>query len=137
MIPYVSPCEASRFIEKILMSSDPERIAWEKLITSDREAVLGKAMIAIEAANPRYAEKDIPEAFKVALSLEAAATACRLGDPEAVQRADLQKQGVTAFSIGKLSESYGKGRKSHTAGLLSEDAYRLLRPYLGGGAPIG
>ena len=49
------------------------------------------------------------------------------------QRTELQRQGVTSFSLGNLSESYsaGSGR-----GLLSQDAKELLRPWLGGAVHI-
>lgn len=44
------------------------------------------------------------------------------------KRRRMQKEGVSSFSLGGLSESYAQGVSS--AQLLSFEAYELLRPYM-------
>jgi len=53
------------------------------------------------------------------------------------KRLALQKQGVTAFSLGNLSETYGgTGINSSTKPLLSVEALALMRPYREGAVTI-
>lgn len=56
------------------------------------------------------------------------------GGSKANQRAELQAQGVKAFSIGKLSETFKTGVIAER--LLSLEAKQLLQRYLSGGAVI-
>ena len=52
------------------------------------------------------------------------------------QRQELQSQGVESFSIGDLSESYGKGVGEKPAPLLCSKVKALATPYLDGGYDI-
>lgn len=52
------------------------------------------------------------------------------------QRQELQSQGVESFSIGDLSESYGKGVGEKPAPLLCSKVKALVAPYLDGGYDI-
>lgn len=72
-------------------------------------------------------ESTVPQAVKEACFEEALAL-LKYGDSERVR---LQDEGVTAISIGKLSESYGARR-----GKLSSAALDLMRPFLLRGAPV-
>lgn len=77
-----------------------------------------------------YDPKTVPDAVKYAqceIALELAQ-----GTTSASERADLQRQGVKSFSLGKLSESYTGNANS----LLSAEAKDLLKPYIGGGYRI-
>ena len=49
------------------------------------------------------------------------------------KREKLQRQGVTSFSMSKLSESYKVGSARRLKGLKSEAAYDLLKCYIAGG----
>ena len=62
------------------------------------------------------------------------AMALLAGGSTANQRAELQAQGVKAFSIGKLSETFKTGISGER--LLSLEAKQLLQRYLSGGAVI-
>lgn len=77
-------------------------------------------------------QQDVPQAVKDATCEEA--ISILKGAQEAAKRADLQRQGVTSFSLGSLSESYSGG--SQGIRLMSAEAHDLLAPYLGGGRPI-
>lgn len=57
-----------------------------------------------------------------------------VGATGAPKRLELQQQGVTSFSLGKLSESYGGG--SGASRLLSYEAKELLAPYIAGSVRI-
>ena len=48
------------------------------------------------------------------------------------KRAKMQRQGVSSFSIGDLSESYRVGASRKLKGLKSESAYDLLKEYIAG-----
>jgi len=52
------------------------------------------------------------------------------------KRQELQSQGVESFSIGDLSESYGKGVGEKPAPLLCSKVKALIAPYLSGGYDI-
>ena len=52
------------------------------------------------------------------------------------KRKELQRQGVKAFSIGRMSETFGGGSSSSTLSLVSEEAKELLRPWLAGAVKI-
>ena len=47
------------------------------------------------------------------------------------QRRKLQQEGVQSFTLGNMSETYAPG-----AGLISQEAKELLRPWLLGGVNI-
>ena len=48
------------------------------------------------------------------------------------KRSKLQRQGVSSFSLGKLSETYKAGASRKLKGLKSEAAYDLLKEYIAG-----
>ena len=66
----------------------------------------------------------IPDVVAKATCEEALAL---LQNTEGAKRRELQRQGVTSFTIGKLSESFG-GNKAIS--LLSDKAKQLLRPWI-------
>jgi hypothetical protein len=52
------------------------------------------------------------------------------------KRQELQAQGVTSYSIGKLSETFGNVPASQARGIQSQEAYRLLSKYIARSVPI-
>jgi len=52
---------------------------------------------------------------------------------ESTKRKELQRQGVKAFSLGKLSETF---QGSRSLSLVSEEAKELLRPWIAGTVQI-
>jgi hypothetical protein len=145
MDTYLSVEAALELLRGLLPSSDPARAAFEALSAEDQAVYLRQAALALEgiryagrktdAAQPLAFPRDgmtaVPDAVKRAQALEAVAR-CYTG-AEAAKRAALQAQGVTSFSVGSLSESYGAAK---AAPLLSSEALRLMSPYRLGAAPL-
>jgi hypothetical protein len=75
-----------------------------------------------------YPQLEVPEEVKKAVCEETLAL-LTIGNSKRIQ---LQKQGVTQFSVTGISESYS----SNTKKLLSNEAIELLKPYLGGSVVI-
>jgi hypothetical protein len=76
-----------------------------------------------------YIETDITTEVKEA-TCEEAISILSYGE-NANKRLELQAQGVTSFSIGNLSETYGGSGKKNS--LLSQEATSRLTKYTGGG----
>lgn len=152
---YVTLEEAESYIAKFYRSNNPGRQRWTLLEEPDKAALLREALIALEAlpylgrraaagqelAFPRlpyqYGNAEgAPEAVKRAQAELALWFSDDEAQEEQASRSDLQKQGVTSFSLGDLSETYGAG-SSATVGELKalgcEKAALLLAPYLSGG----
>lgn len=148
---YVTAAEADAIISGYLLSTDPQRIAWTALSTADKEAYLNQALLRIEslAYIGRKAEDDQPlqfprkwrtewqtappEAVKEAQALEACASVGMT--EEAEKRAQLKAQGITSFSAGSLSETYGNVAIGVNR-IYSQIARELLKPYLLGAVPF-
>lgn len=144
---YITSAEADDIINGYLVSTDPQRVAWAALSTSDKEVYLRQALQRIDALPlsgrptdmfnllqfPRKGQATVPGQVKQAQALEACAS---IGTAEeADKRAQLQAQGITAFSAGSLSESYGKPG-SAVDRLFSAQAKTLLKPFLLGVVPF-
>lgn len=92
----------------------------------------GRKLCAAQAmAFPRDYQTEVPEQVKTAQVLEALAAL----DDERNMRQSLQSQGVTAVTLGEVSESYG-GSMAVSGGLISPDACQLLRRYIAGSVMI-
>ena len=78
-------------------------------------------------------ESEISQCVKDATCEEA--IALLRGGTEAAKRAELQRQGVTSFSLGKLSESYSGTSTGNR--MQSPAAAQLLSRYTGGSRAIG
>lgn len=74
----------------------------------------------------------VPEAVKKACVEEAIALYEFYSSATDQKREKLQRQGVTSYSISKLSESYKAGSTRRLRGLKSEIAYDLLKEYIAG-----
>lgn len=144
---YISVTDATAIINRNFLTE--QRILWANTGVAELEILLRRSAEMIDAlpfhstfeqpyqkmAFPRK-KYGTPEAIKTAQAL----TAFRLledikNNNRAEARAILQAQGVTAFSIGDLSETYGD-KQSKTYLLQDERTASLLRPYLNGGYPI-
>lgn len=88
---------------------------------------------------PRWPASTVPPqigAAQIEIALLSLIPDTRAG--EASQRAALQRQGVTSFSLGDLSESYGGVNPlfEEYPFMASERVYRLLKRFLSGGYAI-
>ena len=74
----------------------------------------------------------VPESVKKACVEEAISLYEFHSSATEQKRETLQRQGVSSFSLGKLSESYKPGSTRRLKGLKSEAAYDLLKEYIAG-----
>ena len=82
---------------------------------------------------PRNTMNEVPYQVKYAQALEAVSVL----DKDAESRRNLQEQGVTSVTLGKVSESYGNSTvKQKYRGLYNSEAFSLLRRYFAGSVPI-
>jgi len=145
---YVTLAEADDYISNFHPGS-----AWENLIGAKREQRLVLACERLEAlpfsgrktgrdqtlSFPRFPNTTVPESIKAAQVEIALLFVSQSGlSAEAAQRANLQRQGVTSFSIGDLSESYGgkSGLVEDHTFLANAEIHALLNRFLQGGYPI-
>jgi hypothetical protein len=77
-------------------------------------------------------QSEVPDSVKYAQIEEAVSMVSGTSD-----RVKLQKEGVTSFSIGNLSESYSSGKSSENYSLVSEEAKELLKVWILRSVPIG
>ena len=78
----------------------------------------------------------VPSDVKRACVEEAIALYSYHSSPSAGKRQELQAQGVTSYSIGKLSETFGHASAGRAYGVQSPDAYRMLSKYIARSVPI-
>jgi hypothetical protein len=78
-----------------------------------------------------YDSSVVPDAILDACGEEALALYKLYSSSGNQNRQTLQDQGVTSFSLGDLSESFGIKSISTSRGLRSQEAYTLLLPYIG------
>ena len=133
--------------------------AWSALSTETKDQLLitatqridtlrlkGRKYVYTQTLNfPRYLDRNIeyqqdylydvnlntiPEVVEKATCEEALA----LLNTEATKRRELQEQGVTSFTIGKLSETFSDNVSSSS--LLSSDAKNLLKSWIAGKVKI-
>lgn len=147
MAGYITVAEADIIIADYFPAFHKWRTAWEALTAADKNGYLNQALAKLESiayigrkANPkqplqfpRKGQDGIPEGVKQAQAIEACATVSMAGAAD--QRAQLQAQGITSFSAGNLSETYGK-TASGAGKLFSILARELLQPYLLGVVPF-
>lgn len=144
MVSYATVAYADGFLGTLLGTD-----AWSSASAADKERALAAATLAIDAlefvgggflgrrtdpaqerAFPRAPGIDIPAAVQQACALEAAALLEDSIDPAAKRRTRDIRQGVTAVSVGGVSESYATQTAGGVGGrLLSDPALSLLRPW--------
>lgn len=122
--------------------------AWSSASSADKKRALATATMRIDALGalgggfrgrkaeatqtlefPREGQNEPPEAVKRACCHEALALVEMTADTAAKRRERDRRQGVTAVSIGDVSESYKSTGKSDTLALYSDLAFSLLLPY--------
>ena len=149
---YATVIEADAYITARYRSTDDALLRWTALEDTDKEILLLNACTEIEAlpfhgrkvlidqllAFPRLPYQELtPEAVPENVKNAQIEYALWLSNDDkqrdAEQRAGLQAQGVTSFSIGDLSENYGAGAAERLAPLLCPKVKVLLSPYLNGG----
>ena len=145
---YVTLVEANDYIANFHSGS-----AWDTLTDAQKEQRLVLACERLEAlpfsgrkagknqtlSFPRFPNTTVPESIKAAQVEIALLSVSQSGlSAEAAQRVNLQRQGVTSFSIGDLSESYGgqSGLVEDHAFLANAEIHALLNRFLQGGYPI-
>lgn len=142
--PYVAEPAASAYLagrmglEGWEQATEPERTA-ALLEASERIDALVWVGLPLTEQQPRAWPRRLVDASSMrvvekATVFEAAEILSINALPEDQRvRAALQAQGVTAFTNGPLSETYGDGAGASALasyGLQSERALRILRPYL-------
>lgn len=153
---YVSREYADEYITSRYKTNSKDRKRWEELSEEDKEILLINACDELEnlqwqgrtatkgqaMAFPRlpfqYGKTD--EIAPLRVKQAQVELALWLSDDtkqaNQSQRQELQSQGVESFSIGDLSESYGKGVGEKPAPLLCSKVKALIAPYLSGGYDI-
>lgn len=153
---YITTAEADEYIAGHYRSNNKDRKRWCDLSAEDKEVLLrqacaeldrlqwqGRKAIAGQAlAFPRlpfqYGKTSelAPTRIKQAQAELALWLSDETQEAQATQRADLQAQGVTSFSLGDLSESYKQGGITALLALASPKVAALVTPYLSGGYEI-
>lgn len=157
---YVSLEEANQYIADHYASTDSSRVQWEALSPEDQMVYLRKAAATIESLPlvgrkadvnqvmqfPRYiggcssSSAEIPQEVKSSQCEQALYFLGFAADPSLATtravRADLQKQGVSSYTIGDLSETFGGGTLGgylYTTSEMSNASLTLMSKWLGGG----
>lgn len=153
-VGYVTVEAADAYVTGHFTSTDPLRLAWEQLTEEDKEVLLRRSFESIESlpytgrktdpsqpnAFPRWPSCDVPQAIIAAQVENAVSLTDDSATEDAAYYTRLWQFGVESYSIGNLSESIGSGAwggsTAVSSGLVSAQALRLVKPYLGGGFSI-
>lgn len=149
---YATTTEATEYIRSRYMSTDSLRENWEALSLADQQVLLNKGQDIIDnlPLTGRKANVLQPHAFprrqdtstEIPLEVKAAEIELALiySDSETIAAMNEYKRmidyGISSYSIGKYSESllsYSKGGLQLQYGLISQQAERLLSPWMSGG----
>ena len=154
VIGYVTLEEANAYVEDHFLSSDMSRVAWELLSDADKMVLLRNSYRTIEmltfrgrkttatqpSAFPRWPSTDVPDQVREAQILNAIALADESTQSDATYYDKLRTFGVKSYQIGDLSETLNtpaeNAETSARNGIYSQEAFRLLRPWLGGGFKV-
>jgi hypothetical protein len=154
VVGYVTLEEANAYVTDHFMSSNMTRVAWESLSDADKLVLLRNSYRAIEmltfrgrktdaaqpSAFPRWPSTDVPSQIKEAQIANAIILADESYQDDATYYDKLRTFGVKSYSIGKLSETLNTSAENNTTasykGIYSQEAIRLLSPWLGGGFNI-
>lgn len=153
-IGYVTLEEANEYVTDHFMSSNMTRVAWESLSDADKMVLLRNSHRAIEmltfngrktsktqpSAFPRWPSTDVPKQVKDAQIANAIVLADESSREDVDYYDKLRTFGVKAYSVGNLSETLNTPAESANVssyqGIYSQEALRLLGPWLGGGFKI-
>lgn len=153
---YVTLEEANTYVEQHYLSNSPTRLAWNSLTDEDKAVLLRNSYAAIEAlpfrgsktlcdqasAFPRYPSTEVPQRVKDAQIANAVVLSDDEFQEDALFYDKLRTYGINSYKLGNLSETIldyshvGGSATAGAAGVYSQDALRLLQPWLGGGFRI-
>lgn len=153
VVGYVTLEEANGYVADHFMSSNVARVAWESLSDADKMVLLRNSYRAIEmlpfrgrktnaaqpSAFPRWPSTDVPDQIKNAQIANAIVLSDESSREDAEYYDKLRTYGVKAYHVGNLSETLNTSAESTSAstqGIYSQEALRLLGPWLGGGFKI-
>lgn len=160
VIGYVTVDEATEFITNFYTETDPAYQRWTELSEKGKEIYLRKGFYQIERLPfigckkdpaqatqfPRCFQNEVPVEVKYAQVAQAVGDSDESAAGDAAYRLNLQRQGVSSFTIGKLSESYGGDRNTSVsagsagAGLagsfINAEAMVWIQQYIEGSFPI-
>ena len=154
VVGYVTLEEANAYVTDHFMSSNMARVAWESLSDANKMVLLRGSFRAIEmlafrgrktdkaqpSAFPRWPSTDVPQQIKEAQIANAVVLADESSQDDAAYYDRLRTFGVQSYRIGNLSETLNSPAESSAAssyhGIYSQEALRLLSPWLGGGFNI-
>lgn len=154
VVGYVTLEEANDYVTDHFMSSNMARVAWESLSDANKMVLLRSSYRAIEmlpfrgrktektqpSAFPRWPSTDVPQQIKNAQIANAVILADESSQDDIAYYDRLRTFGVKSYHIGNLSETLSTPAESATAssclGIYSQEALRLLSPWLGGGFKI-
>lgn len=152
-IGYVTLSEAEEYIETHYLSNSLARLAWNQLDSRDKAVLLRNSFAAIEAlpfrgaktsatqtgAFPRYPSTEVPQRVKDAQVANAVVLSDDSFQEDALFYDKLRTYGINSYRLGNLSETildYSSVQTAAASGMYSQDALRLLQPWLGGGFDI-
>lgn len=154
VVGYVTLEEANVYVADHFMSSNMTRVAWESLSDADKLVLLRNSYRAIEmlafrgrkttatqpSAFPRWPSTDVPVQIKEAQIANAVVLADESSQDDVDYYDKLRTFGVKSYHIGNLSEALNTPAEASSTssyqGIYSQEAVRLLSPWLGGGFKI-
>jgi hypothetical protein len=154
VVGYVTLEEANAYVTGHFMSSNMTRVAWESLSDADKLVLLRNSYRAIEmltfrgrktsmaqpSAFPRWPSNVVPGQIKEAQIANAIVLADESSREDVAYYDKLRTFGVKSYHIGNLSETLNTSAEGSAAssysGIYSQEALRLLSPWLGGGFKI-
>ena len=154
VVGYVTLEEANAYVTDHFISSNMTRVAWESLSDADKLVLLRNSYRAIEmltfrgrktaaaqpSAFPRWPSTDVPVTIKDAQIANAIVLADESSREDVAYYDKLRTYGVKSYHLGNLSETLASSAEDSSAlacrGIYSQEAMRLLSPWLGGGFKI-
>lgn len=154
VVGYVTLEEADVYVADHFMSSNTTRVAWESLNDADKMVLLRNSYRAIEmltfrgrktdkaqpSSFPRWPATSVPDQIKEAQIANAIVLADESSQDDVAYYDRLRTFGVKSYHIGNLSETLNTPAESASTssyqGIYSQEAIRLLSPWLGGGFKI-
>lgn len=146
---YATVEEANARVAAFYSSTDPLRISWEGQSAADKQVLLNRAEQFLDLLPLKGKALEHDKAFPREPSRERSLEMAKIAtielavqtlDKEANERLELQKQGVKAYRIGDLSETFGAAKGVTNFGGLNDWYYSIVLPYLhewlGGGYRI-
>lgn len=147
---YCTISEADSYVQNYYLPDDLKRELWESLDESSKEIYLRKATRFLESLTytgrkyskdqtlsfPRNRANKIPSEVIQAEIIQALFYLHPAEDEsEQMNRMEMQRQGIVAYRIGDLSESYKTSTASNNPVAISS-VQQLLNPYILGGYEI-